>query len=219
MHHTLHGQIGPYATLQPEPGEAVWVSSGGLMAYSPGVSWELKVPGGVSGAVRRLFSGEGVSLTYATASTPGDWMTVAANAPGYLEVWDLAEGPVTTTRGSFLAAWGPRIDIDVTIAKAGAALFGGAGLLLQRVSGQGTVLVSGRGDRVEHRLEPGQSITVSTGNLAAFGAGVDYDIQAVGSVGKALFSGEGLFMTKLTGPGRVLLQSLKRMPLGNAGKR
>jgi uncharacterized protein (AIM24 family) len=32
----------------------------------------------------------------------------------------------------------------------------------------------------------------------------------VGGVRKALFSGEGLFMTRLTGPGRVLLQTLKR---------
>lgn len=51
---------------------------------------------------------------------------------------------------------------------------------------------------------------VSTGNLAAFADGVDYDIQTVGSIGRALFGGEGVFMTGLTGPGRVLLQRLNR---------
>ncbi|MGB9634080.1 MAG: AIM24 family protein [Chloroflexaceae bacterium] len=53
-------------------------------------------------------------------------------------------------------------------------------------------------------------LIVSTGNLAAFADGVDDDIQTVGSVARALFGGEGEFMIRLTGPGRVLLQSLKR---------
>jgi uncharacterized protein (AIM24 family) len=51
---------------------------------------------------------------------------------------------------------------------------------------------------------------VSTGNLAAFADQVDYDIQGVGGCIKFLFGGEGLFLTRLKGPGRVLLQSLKR---------
>lgn len=53
-------------------------------------------------------------------------------------------------------------------------------------------------------------MTVSTGHLAAFSDGLDYDIRYVGGVRKVLFSGEGLFMTRLTGPGLVLLQTLKR---------
>lgn len=212
---TITGNIAPFAHLQPAPGEGVWLSSGALMAYLPGVEWELRVPGGVSGAMRRMFSGEGLTLTYATARAADDWLTVAANAPGYIEVWDLADGPVTTTRGSFLAAWGPEVDINVTVARAGAALFGGAGLLLQRISGSGTVLIHGSGDRLEQRLDADQTIVVSSGNLAAFAATVDYSIKTVGGVRKALFGGEGIFMTRLTGPGRVLLQTIKR---GTAAK-
>ena len=55
-----------------------------------------------------------------------------------------------------------------------------------------------------------ERLIVSTGNLAAFADNVDYDIQTVGSVRQAFFGGEGIFMTRLTGPGTVLLQSLKR---------
>lgn len=129
---------------------------------------------------------------------------------GRIFTWNLADGPVLTTRGSFLAAWGD-IDITVTIARrAGAAVFGGAGLFLQRLSGNGTVLIHASGDVDERRLEDGERLTVSTGHLAAFSDALDYDIEYVGGVRKVLFSGEGLFMTRLSGPGLVLLQTLRR---------
>ena len=77
-------------------------------------------------------------------------MLLAANAPGHITPWDLADGPVVTTRGAFLAAWGDDVDITVTIARrARAALFGGAGLFLQRVAGSGTVLIHGSCDFYE----------------------------------------------------------------------
>ncbi|MGI9259460.1 MAG: AIM24 family protein, partial [Gammaproteobacteria bacterium] len=76
--------------------------------------------------------------------------------------------------------------------------------------GKGIVLIHGAGDLDDRWLSDGESLTVSTGHLAAFSAAVDYDIEYVGRVRKALFSGEGLFMTRLMGPGRVLLQTLKR---------
>ncbi|MGB5047337.1 MAG: AIM24 family protein, partial [Caldilineaceae bacterium] len=81
---------------------------------------------------------------------------------------------------------------------------------LQTASGKGTVLVHASGDFSEHRLAAQEQMLVSTGNLAAFSSDVDYDIQGVGGCRKILFSGEGLFMTRLSGPGRVLLQTLKR---------
>jgi uncharacterized protein (AIM24 family) len=158
-----------------------------------------------------MLSGEGLGLTYITGSRSGQQAMLSANQPGKILTWDLSDGPVVTTRGSFVAAFGPQVDIDVTIARrAGAALFGGAGLFLQKISGEGTVLIHGAGDFVEQILNPGESTVVSTGNLAAFADSVDYNIQTTGGVRRVLFSGEGLFMTRLTGPGRVLLQSLKR---------
>lgn len=215
MRYKISGDIAQTVRLEPDGEEAVWVSKRSLLAYTAGVDWELKVPGGLEGAVRRSFSGEGVSLNYLTVEGPDEHAVVGANSPGHVQVWDLAEGPVVTTKGSFLAAWGDDIDIDVTVArKAGAAFFGGAGLFLQKVSGTGHVLIHGSGGFLEQRLLDGEEITVSTGNLAAFADGVDYDIQGVSGVRRIFFGGEGLFMTRLRGPGRVLLQSLKRRSTG-----
>jgi uncharacterized protein (AIM24 family) len=125
----------------------------------------------------------------------------------------LRRGPIICTRGAFVAAVG-EVDISVTVARsAGAALFGGAGLFLQRLSGTGVVFVHGSGDFIERQLGPGEKLLVSTGHLAVFSASVSYDIRGVGGCWKMLFGGEVLFMTELTGPGWVMLQSLKETPV------
>jgi uncharacterized protein (TIGR00266 family) len=210
MQYEILGESAQFARLTMSEGESCWASKGGIMSYAEGIVWRLRVPGGVAGAARRVVSGEGVALGYIESLRSGATVSLTSSQPGRIFVWDLSDGPVVTTRGSFLAGWGD-IAISVTVARrAGAAFFGGAGLFLQRVTGRGTVLVHGSGNLDDRRLDAGEALTVSTGHLAAFGDGVDYDIQYVGGVRKALFSGEGLFMTRLTGPGRVLLQTLKR---------
>lgn len=212
MQYSISGEIAQSVRLDFAPGEFAWVSTGTLMAYTAGMQWSLRVPGGAGGAVRRGLSGEGIALTYLETKAEVQHALLAANAPGHVEVWDLErDGAVTTTRGSFLAAWGEEVDISVTVARrAGAALFGGAGLFLQTISGVGKALVHGSGDFYERQMELGEELLVSTGNLAAFSSVVDYDIRGVGGCRRALFGGEGLFMTSLRGPGRVLLQTLKR---------
>jgi uncharacterized protein (TIGR00266 family) len=210
MRYEIHGELAQHAVLTFEADETCWSAKGGIMSYTDGIEWALRVPGGVSGAVGRVFAGEGIALARLHAARAGAQASLASNQPGKIFVWNTADGPVLTTRGSFLAAFGD-IAIDVTVARRpGAAFFGGAGLFLQRISGSGTVLVHGSGDLDDRTLAPGESLTVSTGHLAAFAATVDYDIRYVGGVRKVLFGGEGVFMTRLTGPGRVLLQTLKR---------
>jgi len=215
MEYTIHGELAQVANLKLENGETCWASKGSIVAMDPGLNWILKIPGGASGATRRMMSGEGLALTYITATADGQCATLAANQPGKIVAWNLDDGPVITTRGSFVSAFGPKVDIDVRVAKrAGAAFFGGAGLFLQRISGSGTVLVHGSGDFIERNLAEGEALLVSTGSLAAFAESVDYNIQGVAGCRRMAFGGEGLFMTRLTGPGRVLLQTLKRVTPG-----
>lgn len=211
MEYRVDGEIAQRAVVTLDEGDALWASRSAIMAHSRDIDWRLRVPGGVSGAARRMLSGEGLALTRVESASDGQRVLLTANAPGHIMEWDLADGPVLTTRGAFLAAWGESVDINVTVAKrAGAAFFGGAGLFLQRLSGRGTVLIHGSGDFEDVRLGDGEELTVSTGNLAAFGAEVDYRIKGVSGVRQMLFGGEGFFMTRLIGPGRVLLQTLKR---------
>lgn len=211
VRHTVQGEIAQAVHVDMGAGDALWVSRGSLTAYTAGVTWRLRVPGGAGAATRRLLAGEGLSLTYVEAHEPGQQVVLSADQPGHVMTWDLSTGPVVATRGAFLAAWGSHIDITATVARrAGAAVFGGAGLLLQRVSGEGQVLVHGSGDFLERELAAGERLVVSTGRLAAFDDTVDFAVEGVGGCRRALFGGEGLFMTRVTGPGRVLLQTLER---------
>ena len=211
MKYEIFGEVAQHVQLCLEPGVEVWASKGSLMAYSGQVNWELKIPSGVDGAIRRLMAGEGIALTSIATSHADQHVMLSAGTAGHIAAWDLSDGPITSMRGAFLAAWGEEIDIDVTFARRpSAALFGGAGLFLQHVSGKGTVLVHGSGDFYERQLADGEELLVSSGHLAAFASTIDYDIHGVGNMKKMFFGGEGLFMTRLKGPGKVLLQSLRR---------
>ncbi len=64
------------------------------------------------------------------------------------------------------------------------------------------------GDAVEINLEPGEVIKVDTGNLVGFEDTVRYEVETVKGLGNIMFGGEGLFLTKLTGPGQVVLQTM-----------
>lgn len=219
MQFEIDGTVAQSAKLVFEKSETAWASKGSIISYASGIEWDVKVPGGLGGAIKRSLSGEGITLTFIRATATGQYAMLGANAPGHIEVWDLARrGPLFTTRGAFLAAWGERTEISVSIARrAGAALFGGAGLVLQRIEGSGTCLVHGKGDFRAVTLGDGEQLKVSTGNLAAFSDSVDYAVETVGSLRKTFFSREGFFMTRLTGPGTVLLQTLKARQGGGGG--
>jgi uncharacterized protein (AIM24 family) len=101
--------------------------------------------------------------------------------------------------------------VDVSIAfsrKIGAGFFGGEGFILQKITGDGLAFLHASGTLHERMLKPGESLRVDTGCLVAMQPSVDYDIQMVPGIKTALFGGEGLFFVKLTGPGRIVLQSL-----------
>lgn len=207
----VEGVIAQTTTITMEPGQHLWVSRGSLLAYSEGIEWTLKVPGGVGKAIGRMMTGEGAALVYVTCTRPGATVVLTANQPGRLATWDLSRGPIICTSGSFVCAMGD-VDISVTTARsAGAMFFGGAGFFLQHLSGRGVVVINGSGDFIEKQLEPNEKLLVSTGNLAVFSGEVGYGVRGVGGCRKMAFGGEGLFMTELVGPGWVMMQSLKKV--------
>jgi uncharacterized protein (AIM24 family) len=94
----------------------------------------------------------------------------------------------------------------------GAGLFGGEGFIMQRLSGNGTAFIEIDGYAVEYNLQPGQQIIIDTGYLAAMTESCSMEIQTVPGVKNMFFGGEGIFNTVVTGPGKVILQT---MPVSN----
>ncbi len=80
--------------------------------------------------------------------------------------------------------------------------------MLEKLTGPGTVFIHAGGDFIEFTLNPGERLQISVGCIVAFDETVEYNIEFVGGIKTALFGGEGLFLATLSGPGRVLVQSM-----------
>ncbi len=110
-------------------------------------------------------------------------------------------------KGAFLCAE-PGVALKITLTKKfSSGLFGGEGFILQDISGQGMVFLEIDGDKVIKDLAPGEVLKVDTGNVVGFQRSVQYEIETVKGIKNIFLGGEGLFLTRLTGPGRVILQT------------
>lgn len=79
---------------------------------------------------------------------------------------------------------------------------------MQKLSGTGVAFVEIDGDVVEYTLLPGQSMILDTGYLAMMEGSVSMDIEMVPGIKNIFLGGEGLFNTKVTGPGRIWIQTM-----------
>ena len=116
--------------------------------------------------------------------------------------------PVVVQKSGFLASE-RGVDLSIFFQKRlGAGFFGGEGFIMQKLSGSGMAFLEIDGSAVEYDLLPGQSLIVDTGNLAMCDASCTVDVQAVKGVKNMFLGGEGVFHTVVTGPGRVVLQTM-----------
>ena len=89
-----------------------------------------------------------------------------------------------------------------------AGFFGGEGFVLEKFTGTGKVFINCGGMAIEKALSEAETIQVDTGCIVAFEDRVKYDVRFIKNIKTALFGGEGLFLSTLTGPGKVILQSM-----------
>ncbi len=195
------------ARITMEPGEQVRAESGAMMATSSGVSIASSTQGGVMKGLKRSFlGGESLFVSTFTAPPGGGWVDVAHHLAGdIVETRVSAQEPVSITRGCWLAA---SADVDLDTKWGGFKnVFGGEGGFLVRATGEGPVLLACYGALDTITLDAGESVTVDTGHVVAFGPTVTSQIRKVaGGVIQTLKSGEG-FVFDFTGPGWVMTQT------------
>lgn len=196
-----------------KPGQELYAEAGKMVYKTPAVHWESRMSGGslgdkIIGAIKRKLSGESLFLTYFRASLAGE-VGFAGSYPGRIMMFDLRPGQsILCQRDGFLFAQSSvQFSIEL-VRRLGSGFFGGEGFILQKFTGPGMVFIHGGGDFVEFDLKPGEMLQLETGAVVAFDTSVDYDIQFVGSIKRAIFGGEGLFLTTLRGPGRAVIQSM-----------
>ncbi len=177
------------------------------MAMSSGLGVASSTQGGVLKGLKRSFlGGESLFVSTFTAPASGGWIDVAHHLAGDIVVTAIEpDQPMSITRGCWLAS-ATGVDLDT---KWGGFknLFGGEGGFLVRASGSGTALLACYGALDTVQLAEGESVTIDTGHVVAFGPTVQSQIRKVaGGVVQTLKSGEGLVFD-FTGPGWVMTQS------------
>src|SRR4051812_37299169 len=223
--------VAPYPTVEPlkydieghnlqiarvhlKPGQEIYAEAGKMIYKSANVEWATRMSGQswgdkIFGAIKRKLMGESLFFTYFHSTMGTGQVGFAGHYPGKIQVFDLAAGQtMMVQRDGFLFAQSS-VTLDIAmVRRLGAGLLGGEGFILQKLTGPGLVFVHAGGDHVDFTLGPGEVLQVQTGHLVAFEPTINYDVQLVGSIRTAIFGGEGLFLTTLTGPGRVILQSM-----------
>ncbi len=214
LDYTIQGDNLQVARLRLKPGQEVFAEAGKMLYKKPSVSWETRMTGDslgqkIWGAVKRKLMGESLFLTYFRANAAGGEVGFAGNYPGRIQNFDLQPGQtIMVQRDSFVCAQST-VQLNIAfVKKLGTGFFGGEGFILEKLTGPGTVFIHGGGDFIEFTLAAGELLQVDTGCIVAFDESVDYDIQFVGGIKTAIFGGEGLFLATLTGPGRVIIQSM-----------
>jgi uncharacterized protein (TIGR00266 family) len=213
LDYTIQGDNLQVIRVRLKPGQELFAEAGKMLYKQPQVEWETRMSGQTLGeklwgAVKRKVMGESLFLTYFKTRIDGE-VGFAGSYPGRIQPFELAPGQnVFVQRDSFLVAQSS-VQLNVAFVKRlGAGFFGGEGFILEKLTGPGAVFIHAGGDFVEFTLKPGEQLQIDTGSIVAFDEGVNYDIQFVGSIRTAIFGGEGLFLATLTGPGRVIVQSM-----------
>ena len=190
------------------PGEAMYTQSGGMAWMSEGIAMDSNMKGGLGKSIGRMFSGESLFMATYKAERASSMVAFASTVAGEVLPIDVgACGGMICQKGAFLCAQ-ETVNLNVTFTKKfSAGLFGGEGFILQDISGSGMVFLEIDGNMVEKNLAPGEVLKVDTGNVVAFERTVNYEIETVKGLKNIFLGGEGLFLTKLTGPGRVILQT------------
>lgn len=207
MRYEIIGATVPAVEVTLNSGESMFTQSGGMIWQTEGINMSTNARGGLAKSLGRMFTGESIFMASYTADRDGAKVTFGSTVPGAIVPVDVSRGEMIVQKGSFLCAQ-QSVELKATFTKKlTAGLFGGEGFILQRIYGSGMAFLEIDGDMFERELAPGEVLKVDTGNVVAFDSTVSYDIETVKGLGNIVFGGEGLFLTRLTGPGKIILQT------------
>ena len=207
MTYEILGGSLPVAICKLQAGEEIWSESGSMSWMDDGIRMNTE-GGGLGKMFGRVFSGESMFRNRYIAERSGE-IAFASKFPGEIKAISLSGGrSVIAQKKCFLA--GER-DVDTSVyfqKRISSGFFGGEGFIMQRFSGNGTVFLEIDGSAVEYYLAPGERKIVNTGYLVMMDDSCQMSVETVKGVKNVLFGGEGLFNTVITGPGRVVLQTM-----------
>ena len=209
MQYKIVGEPMPVVTCELNAGEPMITEKGSMVWMSPNMEMKTSGGGSIGKAFGRMFSGEAIFQNIYTPKGGPGMIAFASSFPGSIRAVEITpDRPVVVQKSGFLASE-QGVELSVFFQKkAGAGFFGGEGFIMQKLSGRGMAFLEIDGYAVEYDLRAGEQLIVDTGNLAMVDATCSIDIQTVKGVKNMLFGGEGMFNTVVTGPGKVVLQTM-----------
>jgi len=183
--------------------EEIRVEPGAMVSHTAGMTMNTKAEGGLFGGLKRMVAGESFFQNTWKAPGQGGEITLAPAVAG-----DMFVLPVS---GDFLLASGAYVasEMNLTIdASWGGSkgFFGGGGLILLKVSGNGKLVACSYGAIFDKTLAAGETYVVDTDHIVGMDTSVNFKVEKSGSWKSTILGGEGL-VCHLTGPGRILMQS------------
>ena len=217
IRYEIEGGHLPVVICYPQAGQTLCTESGAMSWMSPNMKMDTNTGGGLKKMLGRMFSGESLFVNEYTAMGGPGMIAFASSFPGSIIPYQVTPGNgIVVQKRGFLAMekW---LELSVYFQKRlGRGLFGGEGFIMQRITGNGMVFLEIDGHCKEYDLAAGQSIIVDTGYLAAMSESCTMDVEMVQGAKNIFLGGEGLFNTRITGPGKVYIQS---MPVINTAQR
>ena len=207
----------PVVICYPQDGESLVTESGAMSWMSPNMRMQTNSGGGIKKVFGRLFSGESLFMNEYTAEGGEGMIAFASSFPGSIIPYRVTPGNGIIVQKRGFLAMEKGLDLSVYFQKRlSAGFFGGEGFIMQRISGDGIVFIEIDGHCKEYDLKAGESLVIDTGYLAAMSESCTMEIQTVKGIKNMFLGGEGIFHTRVTGPGKVYIQS---MPVSHMAER
>jgi len=206
--------------IELDPGETVIAEAGSMMYMDNGITFDTRLGDGseanqgllgkILSAGSRVITGESLFVTHFTNNGNGKQkVAFSAPYPGKIVPIDLnlLGGSLIVQKDGFLcAAKGTRLSLYFN-KRIGTGLVGGEGFILQKLEGDGMAFVHAGGTLIERELN-NEMLRIDTGCVVGFTPGIDFNVEASGSLRSMVFGGEGIFLATLRGTGKVWLQSM-----------
>lgn len=212
----------PVLHITMDQGESIIAQGEDVSWLSPGfdlhtsTSHGSRGKGGFMSGLKRVLGGGQLFLTEYTAPHNGGFVAFGARLPGTIRELTIDPGDnYMVLSGSYMSSTG---DVDVSVGlqkRLGAGILGGAGVVFQKLSGDGIAWVQVAGELAEYELQAGESLLVHPGHLALFRAEMRMEFATMKGVRNKLF-GDSMFLAEVHGPGHVWLQSMTPAKLAAA---
>lgn len=208
MQYEIIGSTMQSLKIDLEAGESIYSEAGSLLSMSPTVELETNFSGGLGGVFKRAITGNTAVLNHFNAKRGSGSVSFSTRMPGHIVPLQLDRYPsVHVQRHSFLCAE-ESVSLNIVGNMGLTGFFGGNGLIYNKLEGAGLGFISVDGEVNEIYLQPGESLLVHPGHLAAFDSRVSFEVQRLKGFKNMFLGGDGIFLAKLTGAGTIWLHTL-----------